>query len=77
MLVSESLDMGASSYGNEILTLEETCALLRVSRPTLFELIKRGDIPCRKVGRAWRFRREVVLDWLQGNVRVSRSRRYG
>ena len=59
----------------EVLTLEETAALLRISRPTLFELIKRREIPCRKVGRAWRFHRESVIAWLAGIDRVSRSRR--
>lgn len=68
-------ETGVDSPYLEVLTLEETALLLRISRPTLFELIQRNDIPCRRVGRCWRFRREDVLGWLAGNDRVSRSRR--
>jgi excisionase family DNA binding protein len=63
-----------ASSAADVLTLAETAALLRISRPTLFEMLRRGEIPARKVGRQWRFNRAVVLDWLLGNVAVSRSR---
>jgi excisionase family DNA binding protein len=63
-----------SSSAVDVLTLTETAALLRISRPTLFEMLRKGEIPARKVGRQWRFNRAVVLDWLHGNVAVSRSR---
>lgn len=66
--------LSQSAIDTEVLTLEEACELLRISRPTIFELIKRGEIPCRKVGRIWRFHRPAVLDWLEGKPRVSRSR---
>lgn len=67
-------DIDTDSIG-EVMTFDETASLLRISRPTLFELIRRNDIPCRRVGRCWRFRREDVLSWLSGNDRVSRSRK--
>ncbi len=39
----------------KLLTLKETCKLLRVSRSTLFRLVKRGEITARKVGSSLRF----------------------
>ena len=58
-----------------VLTTEEAVKLLRVSRPTLYELIKRREIPVRRVGRSYRFCRTALLDWLAGKDRVSHSRR--
>ena len=49
----------------EILNSQETADLLRVSRKTIFELVTRDRLPCRKVGREYRFVRETVLAWLQ------------
>lgn len=58
-----SIESGCAA---EVMTLDETCALLRVSRPTVFELVHRGKIPCRQVGSRWRFHRPTVVRWLQG-----------
>lgn len=42
----------------EILTLNEACKLLRVSRPTLVKLLNKGIIKGFKVGkRVWKVRR--------------------
>jgi len=58
-----------------IVTFQEAAGLLRISRPTLLELLKRGVIPARKVGRCWRFHRDALLAWVaSGDSRVSRSR---
>ena len=59
----KSIESGSAA---EVMTLDETCALLRVSRPTVFELVHRGKIPGRQVGSRWRFHRPSVVRWLQG-----------
>ena len=66
---------GADSSVPEVLTTQEAVRLLRISRPTLYELIKRREIPVRKVGRSYRFCRSALLTWLAGKDRVSHSRR--
>jgi excisionase family DNA binding protein len=45
----------------EVLTLDETAALLRVSRRTMFRLIAAREIPAFKVGGRWRFKRDYLL----------------
>jgi excisionase family DNA binding protein len=59
----------------DFLTFDETREMLRVSRCTLFEMIHRGEIPCRRMGRIWRFHRPTVIEWFQGNPCGLRSRR--
>jgi excisionase family DNA binding protein len=49
----------------EILTITETCKYLRIPRSSLYKLAQEGKIPCQKVGRHWRFRREAIDRWLE------------
>lgn len=39
----------------KVLTTDEAAAFLKVSRVTILSLAASGEIPCRKIGRAWRF----------------------
>lgn len=49
----------------EIMTIGETAAYLRISKSSLYKLAQEGRIPCQKVGRHWRFRREAIERWLE------------
>lgn len=49
----------------EVLTLEELAAFLKVSETTAYSLVRTGEISGRKVGREWRFLRSAVVDWLK------------
>ena len=47
-----------------LLTVNEVADLLRVSRMTVYRLIKQGDMPSLKVGRSYRLREEDVHSYL-------------
>ena len=49
----------------EIMTIEETSLYLRIPLSSLYRLAQSGKIPCQKVGRHWRFRREAINRWLE------------
>ncbi|WP_230275487.1 helix-turn-helix domain-containing protein [Deinococcus sp. 6YEL10] len=49
---------------DEVLTLEELAAYLKVSETTAYTLVRGGEIPGRKVGREWRFLKARVTHWL-------------
>lgn len=49
----------------EIMTIAETAQYLRTSLSTLYKLAQEGRVPCQKVGRHWRFRREAIDRWLE------------
>src|SRR5713226_8477307 len=49
---------------DEVLTLEETAALLKVSADTVRSRAEEGDLPGRRFGKEWRFARIAVLAWL-------------
>jgi excisionase family DNA binding protein len=52
-----------------VLTADEAAALLRVSTKTILALARDGTLPGEKVGRAWRFVREDLLDYVRGEKR--------
>ena len=52
----------------QILTIEEASKYLRIPLSTLYKLAQDGKIPCQKVGRHWRFRKEMIDNWLDSKV---------
>ncbi len=48
----------------ELMTLEEVADYLRVTKKTIYRLLKRGRIPATKVGRQWRFDKTSIDEWL-------------
>lgn len=53
----------------DIMTISETSKYLRIARSSLYKLAQEGKIPCQKVGRHWRFRRESIDRWLEAAQR--------
>lgn len=57
-----------SDAEKRFLTLNETCDILRLSRPTLVRLINQGKIKAFKPSvRVWRIPAEEILKFKQGN----------
>jgi excisionase family DNA binding protein len=50
---------------DEILTMQEACAFLKLKRRTLYYHVERGSIPFLKAGRLIRFSRHALLDWME------------
>ena len=48
----------------EVMTAQEVADLLRVSRWSVYEMVKRHDIPFFKVGRSVRFDRNSIEVWM-------------
>ena len=49
----------------DVLTIDELAEYLKISRSTLYKLAQEGRVPCRKVGRHWRFRKQAIDRWLE------------
>ncbi len=49
---------------NKFLTLWEIADLLRVNKITVYRMAKKGTIPALKVGRQWRFDKNLIQRWL-------------
>ena len=48
----------------DVLTIEELSVYLKISKSTLYKLVREGKVPSQKVGRHWRFRKAAIDRWL-------------
>ena len=63
LLVPRRVKM-SDEYSPRIMNVDEVATYLRVSQATIYRLAQAGQIPCGKVGRAWRFRKEAIDNWI-------------
>lgn len=50
---------------DSIMTIEEVAAYLKIPKSTVYVLAQEGKIPCQKVGRQWRFHKEMIDNWIK------------
>lgn len=58
------------SSSEAVLTIDELSDYLRISKSTLYKLVREGKIPAQKVGRHWRFSRAAIDKWLAKTERI-------
>jgi excisionase family DNA binding protein len=56
---------------NEIFTIEEAAYFLRISKRSVYRLLKVGQIPAKKVMHKWRFEREQLREWIRSGKDAS------
>ena len=49
---------------DSIMIVEEVAKYLKIPKSTVYILAQEGKIPCQKVGRHWRFRKQTIDQWL-------------
>jgi excisionase family DNA binding protein len=47
-----------------ILTVREVAEYLRLSQAKVYRLAKEGSLPVFRIGKAWRFRKDLLDEWL-------------
>ncbi len=47
-----------------ILTVREVAEYLRLSEAKVYRLAKNGGLPVFRIGKTWRFRKDLLDDWL-------------
>jgi excisionase family DNA binding protein len=47
-----------------ILTVHEVAEYLRMSEAKVYRLVKEGHLPVIRIGKTWRFRKDLLDDWL-------------
>lgn len=48
----------------EILLVEEVAEYLRVNKQTIYNLLRQGQLPAKKIGGQWRFHKKAIDDYL-------------
>ena len=62
-------DGKGASRDKELLTSTDVAALIGVKETTVYRWCKEGKLPCLKVGKHWRVRREALEDFLRESER--------
>src|SRR5919199_1722624 len=60
---------GLPRQGKELLDTEEVAAYLGVGQVTVWRWCREGSLPCLKIGREWRIRREALERFLERSER--------
>ena len=62
--------MSTSTELPEVMTADEVAKFLRVNVKTVYEAVKAGQLPGRRVGKRVVFWRDALLEWLRSKERV-------
>ncbi len=52
----------------EIMTIDEVAAYLRISERTVYDWAQKGEIPAGKFGTSWRFSRQQIEKWVEDKL---------
>jgi excisionase family DNA binding protein len=58
---------------DQILTLKEVAAYLKLAEKTAYKLAAEGKLPGFKVGGSWRFKREDVENWIDEQKMIGKK----
>ena len=53
---------------DDIMTLDDLAAYIKLSKSSLYKLCQAGKVPGTKVGRHWRFHKDVIDAWIKTGV---------
>ncbi len=57
----------SSATSNKILTVSQAAEQLQVSDRTVYEWLRDGKLPGRKIGKVWRLSAAAIVDFLRGD----------
>jgi len=58
---------------DSLMTIKEAAQYLKLNYMTLYKLAQKGKIPASKVGGNWRFKQEVIDQWLVAQSRTTKG----
>lgn len=51
-----------------IMTVHEVAAYLRLSEAKVYRLANEGCVPCFRLGKSWRFRKDLIDEWIEAQA---------
>lgn len=48
-----------------VMTILDLAAYLQISKSSLYQIVRRGSVPCQRVGRHLRFHKEAIDLWIK------------
>lgn len=63
---------GNGAKSAHLMTLREVAGYLGLHVMTVYKLTREGRVPAAKIGGQWRFKKDVLDDWLDMQMRVAK-----
>ncbi len=64
----ESMKRNGAKPQEQIMTLREVAKYLGLHAMTVYKLTREGRMPAAKIGGQWRFKRDVLDEWLESQM---------
>ena len=55
---------------DDIMTIEEVAKYLKMKPQTIYTWAQKGKIPAAKIGKEWRFKKDIVDAWFNQHIDV-------
>jgi excisionase family DNA binding protein len=62
---------GRINSDNFIMTVHDIAIYLRLSEAKVYKLAKEGQLPALRVGKSWRFRKDLIDDWIRRETELA------
>ena len=56
---------------SNLMTIEDLADYLKVTRRTIYDWLKHNKIPALKLVGQWRFKKDKIDDWLDGQTKLN------
>jgi len=63
----------AKQTHDTVMTIDDLAVYLKLSTSTLYKLCAEGKVPGTKVGRHWRFHKDIIDNWLGDVARPAKK----
>ncbi len=64
---------GSTKKNTQIMTLQEVAKYLGLHVMTVYKLTREGRVPGAKIGGQWRFKRDVLEEWLDAQMQPRKA----
>jgi len=61
-----------SEVKSDVMTVQEVTEYLRLNEMTIYRLAQEGKTPGLKIGRSWRFKKELIDEWFRREGETAR-----
>ncbi len=53
-----------------VLTVHDVAVYLRLSEAKVYRMAREGSVPAFRLGRSWRFRKDLIDDWMLREIGI-------
>ncbi|RKX64605.1 MAG: DNA-binding protein [Thermodesulfobacteriota bacterium] len=61
-----------SDKEEKLMTVKEVAEYLRLDEHTVYRMARKGEIPAYKVAGQWRFKKKMIEEWLEQNLKYEK-----